>query len=237
MSGWAAKRFWKEASAIEADGGYAIALDGRPVRTPAKTPLVVPTRALAEAIAAEWQAQGETVDPATMPLTRTANSALDKVAPQRAAVAALIADYGGTDLLCYRAEEPAELVGRQAEVWDALLDWAEAEFGARLRIAEGVMPVAQSEAVLAALSEGVGALDPWQLAAFHDLVAITGSLVLGFAVARGRLDARAAWAAARIDEDWQAAQWGEDPGATALAAAKLAALSDAERFWGLVALR
>lgn len=231
MSAWAPKRFWTSAEVTEAPGGFAVTLDGRQVKTPAKAPLVVPSRALAEAIAREWQAQDEKIDPATMPVTRGANAAIDKVRTQHAEVAALIADYGGTDLLCYRAEAPRELVARQSAHWDPLLDWAEAALGARLAVTEGVVPVAQPEATLAALSARVAAMDEWQLAALHDLVGLTGSLVLGLAVAEGRLTADEAWTIAQIDEAWQAEQWGADDEAAAHADRKRAALLDAERFW------
>lgn len=231
MSAWAPKRFWTSAEVAEAPGGFAVTLDGRQVKTPAKAPLVVPSRALAEAIAREWQAQDEKIDPATMPVTRGANAAIDKVRSQHAEVAALIADYGGTDLLCYRAEAPRELVARQSAHWDPLLDWAEAALGARLAVTQGVVPVAQPEATLAALSARVAAMDEWQLAALHDLVGLTGSLVLGLAVAEGRLTADEAWTIAQIDEAWQAEQWGADDEAAAHADRKRAALLDAERFW------
>ncbi|MFT3688010.1 ATP12 family chaperone protein [Paenirhodobacter sp.] len=232
MSVWAPKRFWKQSTVTEADGGYGIALDGRPVKTPAKAPLIVPTRALAEALAAEWDAQQDTVRPETMPATRAANAAIDKVRPQRAEVAELIAAYGGTDLLCYRAERPAELIALQAEGWDPLLDWFEGAFGVRLVVTEGVVPVAQPEG-LAAVAAHVGGLDEWQLSALHDLVGLTGSLVLGLAVAAGRLTAEDAWTLSRIDEDWQSAQWGADEEAQEHAALRRAALLDAGRFWTL----
>lgn len=235
MSGWTAKRFWKAATAEPVEGGFAVHLDGRAVKTPAKRALVVPTRAMAEAIAAEWDAQEEKVDPATMPVTRSANAAIDKVATQFDEVAALIAEYGGTDLLCYRAEAPDELVARQANAWDPLLEWAEAELGARLEVTAGVLPKAQSEAALARMQAAVSAVDPFRMAALHDLVGITGSLVLGLAVARGRIDAGEAWVLSRIDEDWQAEQWGEDEEASATAAVKRDALQHAARFWELCA--
>ncbi len=232
MRVWAPKRFGKQAEVTEAEGGHGIALDGRPVKTPAKAPLVVPTRALAEALAAEWQAQEGTVRPETMPATRAANAAIDKVRPQRAEVAALIAAYGGTDLLCYRAEAPGELVDRQAAGWDPLLDWFAQAFGVRLVVTRGVLPVAQPEA-LTAVGAHVGGLDEWELAALHDLVGLTGSLVLGLAVAEGRLTAQDAWTLSRIDEDWQAEQWGADEEAQDHAALRRAALLDAARFWTL----
>ena len=233
MSAWSARRFWTTASAVPVEGGFTVHLDGRQVRTPLKSPLVLPTLALAEAVAAEWQAQEGTVKPETMPFTRMANSAVDKVKPQFVAVADMLAEYGGSDLLCYRAEGPAELVARQAEEWDPLLDWASAELGAALRTTTGVMPVTQPESSLAALRSLVHGFGAFQLAAFHDLVAITGSLVLAMAVTRGRIDVAEAWRLSRIDEDWQIALWGEDEEAAEVAARKRADLVQADRFFTL----
>ncbi|MFT6533237.1 MAG: chaperone required for assembly of F1-ATPase [Limimaricola cinnabarinus] len=234
MSEWKAKRFWKEANVAPAEGGWQVLLDARPVRTPAKAPLVLPTQALAEALAAEWQAQEERIDPGSMPLTRTANSALDKVAVQRAEVAQMLAAYGGSDLLCYRAERPAELIARQASEWDSLLDWAEERHGARLVTATGVMPVAQDAAALERLAAPVFAMEPFALAAFHDLVALSGSLVLALAVVERRLEPQEAWRLSRLDEDWQIEQWGDDEEAEAMARVKRAAFLDAARFWALL---
>lgn len=234
MSSWTAKRFWKEAQVVAAPGGHTIHLDGRPVKTPAKAALVVPTVALAKAIAAEWDAQHGTIDPGSMPVTRSANAAIDKVQPQHAEVAELIAEYGGTDLLCYRAATPQRLVAQQAAAWDPLLDWAEATFGARLTTTVGVVPVPQPAPALAALTAQVTAMNDFQLAALHDLVGISGSLVLGLAVANGRLSAEEAWAISRIDEAWQITQWGADDEAEAEAAIKRAALIHARRFWMLL---
>lgn len=237
MSGWKAKRFWKATTVTEGPGGFGVALDGRPVKTPGKEPLVVPSRPLAAAIAAEWEAQQGQIDPRQMPLTRAANSALDKVALQHAEVAALIAEYGGTDHLCYRAATPAALRALQDAAWQPLLDWAAARFGAELRAGEGVLPLPQDPASLARLAAEVATKDAFALAALHDLVAITGSLVLGLAVAEGQIDAETAWRLSRIDEDWQISQWGEDDEAQHHAAAKRAALLDAARFWHLAHLR
>ncbi|MFD2172745.1 ATP12 family chaperone protein [Rhodobacter lacus] len=233
MSGWTAKRFWTDAKAEPVSGGYTVLLDARAVKTPAKRALVVPTRAMAEAMAAEWQAQGEKIEPATMPVTRSANAALDKVATQMAEVAELIAAYGETDLLCYRAERPADLIALQAEGWDHWLDWAEARHGARLSITQGVVPILQPAHALVALARRVEAYDIWELAALHDLVGLTGSLVLGLAVADGALTAAEAWDVSRIDEAYQIAQWGADEEAEELAALKKQALLHAERFWML----
>lgn len=234
MTAWAQKRFWKEATLTEQGAGWGIALDGRMLRTPAKAALTVPSRALAEAIAAEWQAQGEKIAPSTMPLTRTANSAIDKVEPQRAAVAAMLAEYGETDLLCYRADAPAELQARQSDGWDPILDWFADAAGVRLGVTQGIRPISQSDESIRAMAEQVALLDAWKLSAFHDFVTISGSLVLGFALAAGRIHAEDVWNLSRIDEDWQAEQWGHDEEAQSYAAQRRQALLDAERFWTLL---
>ncbi|WP_425099975.1 ATP12 family chaperone protein [Tropicibacter sp. S64] len=233
MAEWAPKRFWKNTEIGAVNGGWTVTLDGRGVKTPAKTALTVPTEALAREIAAEWQAQGDRVDPATMPFTRMANSALDKVTTQHAEVADMLAAYGDADLLCYRAGHPEELVTRQAAAWDPMLDWAAEIFGARLAPRIGVIHEPQDGAALAALSRQVHALNPFALAAFHDLVSLTGSLVLGLAVARGRLSAEDAWPLSRIDETWQEEQWGEDAEARALADYKKGEFLHAARFFQL----
>lgn len=233
MSAWTARRFWTTASAVPADSGFAVHLDSRPVRTPLKAPLILPTLALAEAVAAEWQAQEGKVKPDTMPVTRTANSALDKVAPQHAAVADMLAAYGESDLLCYRAEGPEGLIQRQALAWDPLLDWAATTLSAPLLVTTGVMHVTQPPESLATLSRLVHQLDPFRLAAFHDLVAISGSLVLALAVIRGRLTASDAWTLSRTDEDWQISLWGEDEEAAEHSALKRQAFLAADRFYGL----
>ena len=231
MSDWAAKRFWKEATVVAVEGGFTVMLDGRGVKTPAKTPLVVPTKALADAIAAEWDAQGEKVDPLTMPVTRGANAALDKVAIQKAEVAEMLAAYGDSDLLCYRAAGPKELVALQRAAWDPLLEWSSSDLGAPLDSHEGVMHVPQNQASLDALTRHVTELDNFALAAFHDLVAMSGSLVLALAVIRRRLSAADAWRMSRVDEDWQISQWGEDDEAQATAAIKHSAFLAAARFY------
>jgi chaperone required for assembly of F1-ATPase len=233
MSGWTAKRFWKEAQVDRVEGGFAVRLDGRPVRTPAKTPLVVPTAAMAEAIAAEWDAQVGVVKPLTMPVTRSANAALDKVAAQFAEVAGLIAAYGGSDLLCYRATGPDRLVARQAEAWDPLLHWAATALRAPLDATEGIVPVPQPEASLTRLSARVEGFTAFELTAVHDLVAITGSLVLGLAVTDGRLDPETAWTLSRIDETWQAELWGRDEDADAMEGQRREGLLHAGRFYRL----
>ncbi|KEP70757.1 ATPase [Thioclava dalianensis] len=233
MSEWAAKRFWKAATVEGTAGDFGVLLDSRALRSPAKSALRVPSRAMAEAIAAEWDAQDGVIRPDTMPVTRSANAAIDKVRVQFDEVVAMLGDYGDTDLLCYRAESPEELARREADAWDPLLDWARAEFGAHLQVTSGVMPVAQDPQAVAPLRAALAALSEFELAAMHDLIAISGSLVLGLAVGQGRLDAAEAWRLSRIDDDWQIAQWGDDEEAAELAALKRAALLDAERIWYL----
>lgn len=233
MSNWALKRFWKEARVDLVEGGFAVRLDGRPVRTPAKTPLVVPTLAMAEAIAAEWDAQEGAVKPLTMPVTRSANAALDKVAVQFDEVADLISAYGGSDLLCYRATGPERLIARQAKAWDPLLDWAATALQAPLVVTAGVVPVPQPEASLARLSARVSGFTAFELTAVHDLVSITGSLVLGLAVTDARLEPDAAWTLSRIDETWQAELWGRDEDAEATEVQRRAGLLHAGRFYRL----
>lgn len=233
MNTWAPRRFWTAAAVVPEAGSFAVHLDGRPVRTPLKAPLLVPTEALAREIASEWQSVEGKVDPSRMPFTRMANSAIDKVAPQFEAVAAMLAEYGGSDLLCYRAAAPAGLVARQAEAWDPLLDWAAAELAAPLAATVGVMHHAQPETSLLALRQAVQSFSQFQLAALHDLVALSGSLILALAVTRGRLRAEEAWDLSRIDESWQIAEWGEDEEAAEITALKRADFMRADRFLGL----
>lgn len=231
MSEWAPKRFWKSVDVTDVDGGFSVTLDGRAVRTPAKQLLTLPTQALADAIAAEWDAQTEKVDPRTMPVTRGANAAIDKVAVQHADVADMLAAYGDSDLLCYRAESPEGLIQRQAEAWDPLLDWAEARFGGRLVVQSGVMHSAQDPVLLAAMAKAVHDMSPFELAGFHDLVSLSGSLVIGFAAAWDQSPAEALWDVSRIDEDWQAEQWGVDEEAAEAAGIKRESFLNAKQFF------
>lgn len=233
MSEWAPKRFWTQAEVVPARDGWTVTLDGRSIKTPAKTALAVPTEGLARAIAEEWQAQGEKIDPGSMPFTRMANSALDKVQPQRSAVADMLAAYGDSDLLCYRAEAPEDLVTRQSERWDPLLLWAEETFGARLAPRTGVMHAAQDPAALDRLAQEVHAQSPFALAAFHDLVAISGSLVLALAVIHGSRSPADAWELSRLDESWQEEQWGVDEEAAEAADRKRAEFLHAAHFHAL----
>jgi len=231
MAEWKLKRFWNAATVEQTDDGFAVLLDGRSVKTPAKAGLIVPSKALAEKIASEWDAQEGDVNPEIMPFTRAANAAIDKVTHQFVEVADLIAAYGENDLLCYRAATPQELVDRQAAAWDPILDWANDVYGVRLATGQGVMHIAQPPSAIERLTQEVHALSPFQLTAFHDLVSLTGSLVLGFAIVNNRLGADAAWDVSRIDEIWQAEHWGQDEEALDLAETKRQALLSAAEFY------
>ena len=233
MNDWAPKRFWTRAEVVPRDGGFAVDLDGRAVKTPYKTPLILPTRGLAELVAAEWEAQTDRIDPTTMPATRAANSAIDKVTPQREAVAAMLSAYGENDLLCYRADGPAELVERQADAWDPWLEWSRQALDAPLRVTTGIMPIDQPPESLDRLRAQVDTLDAWELTGFHDLVQLSGSLVLALAVARRKLEADDAWQISRVDERFQAEQWGEDEEAADVAAIKQQAMRDGAQFLAL----
>ncbi len=204
------KRFYREARAVAAEDGFGLALDGRTARTPARQPLVVASQALAEAIAAEWQGQGERIDPTSMPLTRIVNVAIDRVSSDMTAVRADIVKHAGSDLICYRAEAPAELVERQNALWEPLVAWAAERLGARLRLAEGIIHVAQDDAALSAIARALEAHEALQLAALHTATTLTGSAIIALAVGKGHLTPEAAWEAAHVDEDWQMSQWGKD---------------------------
>ena len=220
MIGHKPKRFWSNATVEIHDEGYGISLDGRSVRTPAKALLAVPTRALALELAEEWASQGEIISAESMPLTRAANSTIDKVVPQFAAIASMIAEYAATDLLCYRADAPVALTERQALAWDPWLDWSAEEYGARLFTVVGVMHHPQPEKSLSLLRAAVLDLGPFALTGIHDLVTLSGSLILGLAVARAATDAETAWDLSRTDETWQEEHWGRDEEAARLTAAK-----------------
>lgn len=233
MSTWKARRFWKASAVVPTATGYAVELDGRVVHTPLKTALVVPTRAMAEAIAAEWDAQEDVINPLGMPVTRSANAALDKVRPQRPEVASIISEYGDCDLLCYRASAPVELAARQAEAWNPLLDWADSALGVRLGTVTGVIHHGQSPEALASLRRMVEQQDDFALAALHDLVSLSGSLVIGLAALAEYRPADHLWTLSRLDESWQAELWGHDEEADETAAFKRAAFLHANRFYAL----
>ena len=204
------KRFWRAASVEEQGAGFTILLDARPVKTPARVALTLPTRALAEAIAAEWDAQADTVDPRAMALTGLANAAIDRVAPDPATFAAGLAQFGGSDLLYYRAERPRRLVDLQAAAWDPLLEWARRRFDVDFVLGSGVMPVDQPMATVRVLGHAVATYDPFHLAALSPLVTVGGSLVAALAFAEGVIARDAAWTAVTIDEQFQLDEWGSD---------------------------
>jgi chaperone required for assembly of F1-ATPase len=208
------KRFWKEVT-LDA---RVVTLDGRPVRTPGRVPLMLPTDTLAEAVAAEWRAVGETVDPRTMPLTGLANAAIDRIAPDTATFAAGLAAYGESDLLYYRALSPDLLIARQVEAWDPWLAWARARYDVHFETKAGIIHQPQPAATLIRLGEAVAALDAFRLAGLSPVVTITGSLILALALIDGAGDPDTLWTAANADEDFQAEMWGVD----ALAAQALA---------------
>jgi chaperone required for assembly of F1-ATPase len=229
------KRFYTHAAAGPLADGQAVLLDGRPVRTPGRQILLLPTAALAAAVAAEWDSQVDTVQPATMPLTQLASTALDRVGPDRAAVAGEIARYAATDLVCYCADEPADLVQRQHATWAPLLEWLERAHGARLVATAGIQPIPQAAAALAAIQTTVAARPAWPLTALSSATAATGSVVIALALADGRIAADDAAAAALVDETFQAERWGIDPIAAARRDRLRADLAAAERFLALLA--
>lgn len=204
------RRFYKEAVAGRSEGGFAVLLDGRTAKTPAGRPLAVPGERLAAALAEEWAAQGERLDPATMPLTRIVNSALDGVASRMEDVRADIVRHAGSDLICYRAEGPEGLVARQEALWSPLLAFARERLGARFVLAGGVVHVAQDPGAIAAIDQALQGRDALSLAAMHTVTTLTGSAVIAVAVGEGALSPEDAWSAAHVDEDWQMSQWGED---------------------------
>lgn len=227
-------RFWKDASVVEIDGGWGIALDGRPVRTPQRAALAVKNPALAEAIAAEWQAQGEAIDPAAMPMTGLTNAAIDLATPDPAAFAEPVAAYAATDLLCYRDDRDPLLQAEQAAAWNPLLAWAEARFGIEFEITQGILPIDQPPATVAALRAAVLALDPWRMTALTPLVTIGGSLVAGLTLIEGADDADALWQTVSLDELYQERRWGADDLATAAREKKQADWDNAARFLSLI---
>jgi chaperone required for assembly of F1-ATPase len=228
------KRVYKNVQTRSAEGGYGIALDGRPMRTPAKRDLVVPSAALAAAIAAEWDAQQDEIRPATMPLTRLAATAIDRTAFQRDQVVSEAATFAGTDLVCYRTDHQPALAARQQSLWQPLIDWATLRFDAPLSVTTGVIPTQQSPASLKAFTAAVAAHDNFRLTALHTLTAACGSLVIALALVEGRLDADAAFAASQLDESFQIEAWGEDAEAAARREALTADIAAAARFLQLL---
>ena len=228
------KRFYQSATVAEReDGGFSVVLDGRQIKTPAGKPLAVPAPGLAQAIAEEWNAQGETIVPASLPLTKLANTAIDAVAARKAEVADDIVKYAATDLVCYRAEYPAELVAAQAAAWDPVLSWADAKHGAPFLVSSGIAHIAQPQASLEAIGAAVAAYNAFKLTALHVMTSLSGSALIALAHVEGELDAAAAWAAACTDENWQISRWGEDFEAGQRHKARLAEFNAASRFFNL----
>ena len=209
------KRFYQEVTSGEAEGGYEVRLDGKPIKSPAGHALLVPTPGLAAALAEEWAAQGDTVVPASMPLMQLVSTALDRMPLTRTQVTGYVAGFGGSDVLCYRAESPSDLVVLQAVRWQPWLDWAEKEFGARLAVTAGVVPVVQDAESLAVLRQRIEECDDWTLTALQSLAPCLGSLVLSLAVVAGAVTAEEAFALSRLDESFQAERWGSDAEAAA----------------------
>jgi chaperone required for assembly of F1-ATPase len=204
------KRFWKSARAIQNDGGWGVELDGRPLRTPARKPLSVPTQRLADAIAGEWNAAEDKIDPRAMPLTGIANAAIDRVAPDKQSFASGIAKYAEADLACYRAEGPQGLIDAQAEHWDELLAWGRRRFDVDFRTTSGVLHVDQPPATVERLAHAVSALDSYRLAGLSPLVTIGGSLLAALGVLEEAFTPEWAWEAVSVDDRWQLEQWGSD---------------------------
>ncbi len=221
------KRFWTDVSVLEVEGGFGVTLDGRPLKTPARVPLAVPNRALAEAIAAEWAAAGETIDPRAMPMTGLANAAIDRGGDE---MVAGIVRYAESDQFCYRADGPTPLVERQAEAWDGLLAWARRRYDVDFATCTGILHVAQPPETIRNLGHEVAILDRFRLAALSPLVTIGGSLVAGLAVLEQAIPAEAAWEAVSLDERWQLEKWGSDAEAEAMLDAKRRDFLAAARF-------
>ena len=209
------KRFWKSAQAIQNDRGSGVELDGRPLRTPARKPLSVPTQQLAEAIAAEWNSAEDKIDPRAMPLTGLANAAIDRVAPDKQSFASGIAKYAEADLACYRAEGPQGLIDAQAEHWDEMLAWGRRRFDVDFRTTSGLLHVDQPPATVERLAHAVNALDSYRLAGLSPLVTIGGSLLAALGVLEEAFTPEWAWEAVSVDERWQLEQWGSDAEAEA----------------------
>lgn len=226
----ARKRFYKDVTVTEDLG---IALDGRTVKTPMKAPLRLPTRALADAVAAEWAGQGEEIKPATMTLTKLANTAIDRVGEHRAAIAQEVLDYANSDLVCYRTDRPPDLVARHVKAWDPIVDWARTALDAPFEVTDGILHRPQPEAALAAFGAAVETLSDFELAAFHSIMTLTGSALIAMMLARNGIAPEAAWLAAHVDEDYQVEHWGQDAEAEARRAGRHAEFMACCRFLDL----
>lgn len=227
------KRFYKSVGIAEEENGFSVRLDNRPVKTPAKNLLLLPNGPLADAVAAEWDAQSEDIDAHSMRLTRLANSAIDRVTEHRQAVVAEVAGFAATDLVCYRAAEPASLAKRQEEGWAPLVSWVAERHGIDLAVTTGLLPVAQSDASAQAVQTAIEAFDVYSLAGLHLVTSACGSVVLGLAVADGRIDGAAAWELSLVDETFQIEEWGEEPEATKRRAGLLEDITAAARYLSL----
>jgi chaperone required for assembly of F1-ATPase len=205
-----ARRFYKTVSVTGTKTPFSVTLDERPLRTPLKRALDLPSRALADAVAAEWKMQAEKIDPPSMPLTRLANTAIDRVATDPGRIIGEIVDFAGSDLVCYRAEKPQGLIERQAKAWQPVLDWARSALGAELDVTEGVVHIAQPEAALRAIRDHLGQRNAWDLTAIHNITTLTGSALIASMACAGTLPASESWEAAHVDEDWQIEHWGWD---------------------------
>ena len=228
------KRFWKDVASVEQEGGWSVALDSRPLKTPARATLVVGSRLLAEAIAGEWRACGEEIDPRHMPLTGLANAAIDHVVPDPERFAADLARYAEGDLLCYRADHPSKLIAAQAAAWDAMLDWARRRYDVHFAVVSGIMHVDQPPATVARLTAALSTAGPFELAALSPLVTIGGSLVTALALLEREIDAELAWATVTVDDRWQMETWGADEEAAAALANRRADFLAAARFLELL---
>ena len=228
------KRLYAKVTVVDIAEGFALALDDRPINTPGRWPLVVPTRALAEGIAHEWRVQGSTVRPETMPLMQLAATVLDHISLYREQIEGATLRYAETDAICYRADQPAALVGLQSAVWDPLADWLAAEYGVRLLVVSGILPVAQPPGALDALRQILASMDDWRLCAFQSAAASSGSFVIALALLDGRLDPEAAFEAAELDSSFEIDRWGEDAAATARRAIVASDLAAARRFHDLL---
>lgn len=228
------KRFYQDAAAVAVENGFGVALDDRNIRTPAKAALVVPTRSLADVIAEEWGAQEDEIDPATMPVMKFASTAIDRIHPQRARVADDLAAYAQTDLICYRADQPVDLVQLQEASWQPLLAWCNKHYGSSLRATQGVIPIEQDDETLTALSVVVHGFDDFALSALHGLTTTSGSLVIGLAVLAGRMSAGEAADASQVDDAYQSEKWGYDKDAADALLGRRREMESATAFYALL---
>lgn len=225
------KRFWKKATVVEVSGGYGIELDGQRVQTPSKLPLIVVFRVIADAIASEWMAQVNLVNPSAMPATRMANSVIDKVILNQNAIIEMLTEYSGSDLLCYRATSPQSLIDAQGIVWDPLLDWSAKTNLAPMNVASGIMHVEQPVTSIDVYRSKLKEMNPYQLAGVHDLITISGSVIISMALISNHFSIDEAWTAASVDEIWQEKQWGSDMEAKEVRAKKRLDFEFAFNFW------